>query len=244
MRRSTNLYGVPIDIVTMNSAIERAKNLIETKVFSMICTPNTEILMSAKDDEALKKVLKTSDMNIPDGIGLLIASKIHKLGLIEKVAGVDLMKEILHYCNLSKKSVYIFGGDQESAEGAANAIRNEYKTIRIAGYRNGYFNEEETDKIIADINKAQPDLLLIGLGAPKQEFWMYNNRQKLDVKLGMGIGGGIDILSGRTKRAPKIFVSLGLEWLHRLIKQPQRFVRMLVLPKFLFKVLTSKEIAK
>lgn len=244
MRRSTNLYGVPIDIVTMNSAIERSKNLIETKGFSMICTPNTEILMSAKDDEALKKVLKTSDMNIPDGIGLLIASKIHKLGLIEKVAGVDLMKEILHYCNLSKKSVYIFGGDQESAEGAANAIRNEYKTIRIAGYRNGYFNEEETDKIIADINKAQPDLLLIGLGAPKQEFWMYNNRQKLDVKLGMGIGGGIDILSGRTKRAPKIFISLGLEWLHRLIKQPQRFVRMLVLPKFLFKVLTSKEIAK
>lgn len=244
MRRSTNLYGVPIDIVTMNSAIERSKNLIETKGFSMICTPNTEILMRAKDDEALKKVLKTSDMNIPDGIGLLIASKIHKLGLIEKVAGVDLMKEVLHYCNLSKKSVYIFGGDQESAEGAANAIRNEYKTIRIAGYRNGYFNEEETDKIIADINKAQPDLLLIGLGAPKQEFWMYNNRQKLDVKLGMGIGGGIDILSGRTKRAPKIFISLGLEWLHRLIKQPQRFVRMLVLPKFLFKVLTSKEIAK
>lgn len=244
MRRSTNLYGVPIDIVTMDSAIERGKNLIESKGFSMICTPNTEILMQAKDNDDLKQILKTSDMNIPDGIGLVIASKIHKLGLIEKVAGVDLMKEMLNYCNLTKKSVYLLGGDEESAVGAVETIKSEYKTIRIAGYHNGYFKDVDTDRIIADINKVKPDFLMVGLGAPKQEKWMYDNRSKLDVKLGIGIGGGIDILSGKAKRSPQIFINLGLEWFYRLMKQPQRIGRMLILPKFLFKVMTSKEIAK
>ncbi|SKC50713.1 WecB/TagA/CpsF family glycosyltransferase [Maledivibacter halophilus] len=243
MRKTTKIYGSPIDIVTMESAVERFKQLLDRSSFSFVCTPNTEIVMMAKEDEELTEVLKLSDMNIPDGIGLIIASKIHRLGLVERVTGIDLMGEILKFCNYSRKSIYIFGGKPGVAKRAVHNILEKYPGIEVKGYRNGYFKKDEEKNIIENINKLSPDILFVALGAPKQEKWIYKHRKELKAKIAMGVGGCIDIWAGTAKRAPKIFRILGLEWFYRLIKEPSRFKRMMVLPKFMIKVLTSKNIS-
>ncbi|MCT4564633.1 MAG: WecB/TagA/CpsF family glycosyltransferase [Maledivibacter sp.] len=243
MRKTTKIFGSPLDIVTIESAFERFKQLLDRSAFSFICTPNTEIVMVARKDEELMEVLKSSDMNIPDGIGLIIASKIHKLGLIKRVTGVDLMEEILEFCNYSRKSIYIFGGKPGTSEMAVYNIKEKFPNIDIKGYRHGYFNGDEEKDIIEDINKLSPDILFVALGAPKQEKWIYKYRKELKVKVALGVGGSVDIWAGTAKRAPKIFITLGLEWLYRLIKEPWRFKRMLVLPKFMIQVLISKDIS-
>lgn len=242
MRRTTKIYGVPIDIVNLEGAFEWFKQLLDRSGCSFICTPNTEIVMAAKDDEELKNVLKTSDMNIPDGIGLIIASKLHKLGLIERVTGVDLMQEILEFCDYSRKSIYILGGKPGVAEMAIENIKDKYVNINVKGYRDGYFKEDDEKGVIETINNLAPDVLFVCLGAPKQEKWMYKHRKNLNVKVAMGVGGGVDIWAGTVKRAPKIFIALGLEWFYRLIKEPWRIKRMMNLPKFMIQVLRSKDI--
>jgi len=242
MRKTIKMYGLPIDVVTMESAFERFKQLIDRSAFSFICTPNTEVIMVAQEDKELMEVLKASDMNIPDGIGLIIASKIHKLGLIERVTGVDMMEKMLEFCDYSRKSIYILGGKPGIAEKAVNNIRKKYENVEIKGYKHGYFKMDEENDIIESINKVSPDILFVALGAPKQEKWMYNHRKDLNVKVAIGVGGGVDIWAGTAKRAPKIFRVLGLEWFYRLIKEPWRFKRMLVLPKFMLQVIMSKDI--
>ncbi len=243
MRKTVKIYGSPIDIVTMESAFERFKNLLDRSVFSYVYTPNTEIVMKAKSDESLMKALKSSDMNIPDGIGLVIASKIHRLGLIERVTGIDLMGKVLEFCDYSRKSIYILGGKPGVAEMASHNIQEKYPNIQIKGYRDGYFKGEEENDVIEGINEVSPDILFVALGAPKQEKWIHEHRKALGVKVAMGVGGCVDVWAGTAKRAPKIFQILGLEWLYRLLKEPWRFKRMLALPKFMIKVLISKNIS-
>lgn len=242
MRKTINIYGLPIDVVSMEIAFERFKQMIDKPAFSFICTPNPEIVMVAQDDKELMGALKSSDMNIPDGVGLIIASKIHKLGLVERVTGADMMEKILEFCNYSRKSVYILGGKPGIAEMAVDNIKKKYENVEIKGYRHGYFKTDEEDSIIESINKVSPDILFVSLGAPKQEKWMYKHRKDLNVKVAIGVGGCVDIWAGTSKRAPKIFRVLGLEWLYRLIKEPWRFKRMMVLPKFMIQVLRSKDI--
>ncbi|QEK11454.1 WecB/TagA/CpsF family glycosyltransferase [Crassaminicella thermophila] len=237
MRETANILGVPIDIVTNESAFEKFKSLLRGEKCSVIVTPNSEIVMAASKDERLKGILKESDLCIPDGIGLIYASKIHNLGLTERVTGVDFMYKILSYCNDNDKSIYILGGKVGVAEKACKNIKNKFPNIKIKGFRDGYFKEAEERKIIEKINELKPDVLFVGLGAPKQEIWMNKYKEKLNVKVAMGIGGSIDIWAGTAKRAPEIFQKLGLEWFYRLLKEPWRYKRMMALPKFMLKVI-------
>lgn len=244
MRDTTKIFGSPIDIVSLEGAFDRFKYLLERNRFSMIFTPNTEIIMVAKKDRELKEVLIASDMNIPDGIGLVIASKLHKLGLIERVTGVDMMDRILKFCNYTKKSIYILGGKPGVAEAAANNINRHYPNIEIKGFHHGYFKDKDEIKVVDKINEQKPDILFVALGAPRQEKWIYKHSKILNTKVAMGVGGSIDIWAGTAKRAPKIFQSLGLEWFYRLLKEPWRVKRMMSLPRFLIQVIITRDITK
>ena len=116
--------------------------------------------------------------------------------------------------------------------------------LKIEGVADGYFDAEKEQMIIADINEKKPDLLLVGIGFPKQEKWIYNNIKNLNVKVAIGVGGSFDVMSGNVKRAPKIFIKLGLEWFYRLITQPTRIGRMMVLPLFMLVVIKNKILGK
>lgn len=238
----TKILGVPFDTYTMKEAADHALELLSSNGQHIICTPNPEIVMEAQKDRELMGILKAADMVTPDGVGVVWASKYSKTKITERVSGYDLVLNILERIKNTDNTVYFFGGAPGVADKAASMMKKKYPGLKIVGVHNGYFDEKEERKIIADIKRLQPSLLLVGLGSPKQEKWIYNNLRLTGAKLAIGIGGSFDVMSGNIKRAPKIFCRLGLEWFYRLITQPTRFRRMLKLPKFVLKV--RKEMRK
>lgn len=236
------IFGVRFDNVTADEANKKFIGLLTQDKLATIYTPNTEFIMKAQDDPEFKRVLNEGDLVIPDGIGVVLASKIHRLGLTERVPGIELMSMILEFCNRAGKSIYLFGGAPGIAEKAGEKIILKYPNITLAGTRDGYFKEEDELKILDDINGSKPDILFVALGAPKQEKWINRHKKIINAKVAMGVGGAFDVWSGTVKRAPVFFQKTGLEWFYRLLKQPTRAMRMMSLPKFMIKVLLTKNI--
>ncbi|KAB3534174.1 WecB/TagA/CpsF family glycosyltransferase [Alkaliphilus pronyensis] len=235
MRERVEILKVPIDAVTVDEAMEELIGFINQDDFMKVYTPNPEIVMLAQADKKLFNILKEGNLVVPDGIGLILASKLKGLGLKERVTGVDLTDRLLKHCSTNNKSIYILGGKPNVPEKAAENISKKYKGIKIAGVCNGYFESNENERIIHEINSSGTDVLFVCLGSPKQEHWIDDNKDKLKCKLAIGVGGSVDIYAGTAKRAPIVFQRLGLEWFYRLIKEPKRYKRMLLLPKFLVK---------
>lgn len=252
MRRTLGIFGVNIDKLSQIEVVEKIQQFLKGKETRTIYTPNTEIVMIAKEDNKLKDILNRGDIVIPDGIGLIYGAKLKKKHLPERVTGCDISYEILRLANDEGYSVYLLGGQEGVAKEAGENILDQYPNVKLAGVQNGYFKgahigqpgHEEEVAILHNINQSKADILFVGLGAPKQEVWIDENKDKLDCKVIIGNGGTVDILSGRIKRAPEIYQKLGLEWLYRLVKQPSRIKRQMLLPKFIIQVIFSKEAIK
>ncbi len=240
MRRQTHILGVPFDVVTMDAAVERVKEMLEEDGQHFICTPNPEIVMEAQADKELMGILKEADLVIPDGIGVVWASKYSETRLTERVAGYDLTQNLMRELADTEETFYFFGGAPGVAAAAARKMKKQYPNLKIVGGHNGYFDEKEEKKIIRNIKSLSPSILLVGLGAPKQEKWIYENLRLTGAKIAIGVGGSFDVMAGNVKRAPKLFQKLGLEWFYRLITQPTRWKRMLRLPKFVLTVLKNR----
>lgn len=230
-----NILGVRVNKYTMQEAVRKASSLMETEGLSMIFTPNSEIILYASNNLEFAEVLNKGDMVIPDGIGVVYGAKILKNPIKERVAGYDLVCNLLPIMAEKGQSVYLLGAKPGVAKKAAETLLAKHPGLVIAGTHDGYFKDDE--EVIADINKCAPDFLMVCLGFPKQENWIYNNREKLSAKLAIGAGGCLDVFAGTVQRAPEFYCNHGIEWLYRLVKQPTRFVRMLSLPKFGLKVL-------
>lgn len=242
MRKQESILNIKFDIVNEDEALRKLITFLDED-FSLreVYTPNPEIVMLAQEDEELFKILSNADLVLADGIGLIIASKLKGLQLRHRVTGVDTMDKLLQYCGKNEKSFFIFGGKPGVAQIACENIKAKYKGIKVAGYHHGYFDEKDEIEIINKINNSKPDVLFVCLGAPKQEKWINKNKDKLNCALAMGVGGSVDVYAGVAKRAPKAFQKLGLEWLYRLLKEPWRIKRMVVIPKFLFRFVITKQ---
>ncbi|NLK36952.1 MAG: WecB/TagA/CpsF family glycosyltransferase [Epulopiscium sp.] len=240
MRKTTQVLKVPFDVVTMSEAVERALKFLEDGRSHIICTPNPEIVMEAQTDKELLQILRAADMVIPDGIGVVWASRYSQYPLKERVAGYDLVQKLFSQIKDTEYTVYFLGGAPGVANTAAKRMMKQYPGLKIVGVHNGYFDAKEEKKIIYEIKKLAPSILLVGLGAPKQEKWIYENMRLIGAKVCIGVGGSFDVMAGTVKRAPAIFQKFGLEWFYRLISQPSRFFRMMRLPKFVLKVLKSR----
>ncbi len=232
---TVNILGVHVNKYTMDEATKKAAELLETDECSMIFTPNSEILLYASNNPNFAELLNQGDMIIPDGIGVVYGAKILGEPLKERVAGFDLVCNLLPILAEKKKSIYLLGAKPGVAEMAAENLKAKYPDLVIAGTHDGYFKED--DEVIESINAAKPDFLMVCLGFPKQEIWIYNNKHRLNAKVAIGAGGCLDVFAGTVQRAPQFYCDHGIEWLYRLIKQPSRFGRMLALPKFGLKVL-------
>lgn len=241
MREKIHVLDVPFDVVTLQQATEMAKGFLKEQKQHIICTPNPEIVMEAQKDEELMNILKAADLVIPDGIGIVWASKYSEKKLTERVAGYDFVQKLLKEIENTDYTVYFFGGAPGVSLAAAKKMQQKYPNLKIVGGHNGFFDEKEEKHILNDIKKLSPSILLVGLGAPKQEKWIYHNIRLTNVKIAIGVGGSFDVMSGKTKRAPAIFCKLGLEWFYRLITQPTRLGRMMRLPKFVLAVLKNKK---
>jgi N-acetylglucosaminyldiphosphoundecaprenol N-acetyl-beta-D-mannosaminyltransferase len=235
-----NVLNVKFDNVNMSEAINKCKTYIEENESHLICTPNPEIVMKAKDDKEFLEILNAASLVIPDGIGIVIASKIIGTSLKERVAGFDLITNLLELGKDGNISFYFWGGKPGIAESAKENLIKKYPNIKIVGADDGYFDEKKEIDIIEKIRASKPDVLLAGLGAPKQEKIINKYLKDNIFKIAIGCGGSLDVLAGTVKRAPKIFIKLNLEWFYRLITNPTRIKRMLVLPLFLLEVLWKK----
>ncbi|SHE75274.1 N-acetylmannosaminyltransferase [Thermoanaerobacter uzonensis DSM 18761] len=235
-----DIFGVPIDRVTMKQAVEILKNFLQEDRLHIVATPNAEIVMMAQKDKEYMEILNNTDLNVPDGSGIVFASKVFKNPLSERVAGFDLMMEFIKDISSRNIKIYLLGSAPQIAEQARVNLEKLYPSVKIVGTHHGYFTDEEENKIIEEINNKGAEVLFVALGAPKQEKWIYKNRNKLKVKIAMGVGGSFDVIAGKAKRAPYLYRKLGLEWLYRLIKEPWRYKRMMALPKFALKVLLHK----
>jgi N-acetylglucosaminyldiphosphoundecaprenol N-acetyl-beta-D-mannosaminyltransferase len=248
MKEKVNILGVEIENTTMEEARLKVEGFLKAENMSVIYTPNTEIVMEAKRDKKLRDILNEGSLVVPDGIGLIYASKIKKKPLKERVAGFDLSVEILDIADKNGYSIYLLGGEEGIAKKAGEEIKKRYPGARIAGYHNGYFKgahigkpgHSEEDEVISDINKSRADILFVGFGAPRQEFWIKENKERLSVKLVIGNGGTMDVLAGKAKRAPEIYQKLGLEWFYRLMKDPRRIKRQISLPIFMLTVIFNR----
>ncbi len=241
MRKLTQILDVPFDALTMDEAVEKAKVFLGDGKQHYICTPNPEIVMEAQQDARLMEILRKADMVVPDGIGVVWASRYSEIVLKERVAGYDLTQRLFAEIADTPHTVYFFGGAPGVAAAAGRRMKKQYANLKIVGGHNGYFDEEEEKKILADIKKCAPSILLVGLGAPKQEKWIYDHLAETEAKIAIGVGGSFDVMAGNVKRAPKVFRKLGLEWFFRLITQPTRWKRMMRLPKFALTVLKKQK---
>lgn len=248
-----SIMGVRIDNLSMEEVLEKAEKKIENDEKYIIYTPNTEIIMMCQKDEDFLNIINKSDINTPDGIGLVYASRIRKHPLKGKVAGYDVSVNLLKLANDKGLRLYVVGGQPGVAEAAMENVHKEYPKIEIVGAQHGYFKgahlgnfgHEEEEAIIEDINKHEPHILFVGFGGKKQEQWIEYNRDLLNTNIIIGNGGTLDGLAGLVKRAPDIFINLGLEWFYRLIKDPRRIKRQFVLPIFILKIIFgNKDIVK
>ena len=241
-----NIRGVYFDNVTMDEALDKAVSLINTDGFSYMVTPNSEIVQACIESPTLYDVVNGASLTIPDGIGVVYAANILKTPLKERVPGVELAEKIIEYAANNGEKIYFFGGGKANEERdavykiAIEKLQEKYPGFEAVG-RDGFFNAEETDDIIADINASGVKILFVCLGAPKQEKWIYDNRKKLTgITFAAGLGGSLDVFAGVAERAPEFYREHNLEWFYRLKKNPSRIGRMMKLPKFLFGTMIHK----
>lgn len=240
------ILDVPVDMVNNLQAMEIFKGLMEKPGCDLIVTPNSEIIMNATKDQELKMLIEEAGLIIPDGIGLVYASKIIGLPLNERVTGVDFLSSILEYLSQTGKSVYLLGSKPANeerpsvAELAGENMCIRYPNLKIAGTHDGYFKKHEEADLVREINESGADFLCAALGAPKQEKFIYEHRNEFtNIRAGIGVGGSLDVWAGTVKRAPKFYQEHGLEWLYRFIQEPSRYKRMAQLPLFMVKVIAK-----
>ena len=240
MSGKVSIRGFEVDMVGMEEALESFEKLLEGDSLSVIVTANCEILNEAGKNEELAGVIRRASLVIPDGIGLVYAAKIKRHPLRERVTGIDFSRNALERVAKSGKKVFFLGAKPGVAEAAAENLMKEIDGLQITGFRDGYFKPEEEAEVVKEINASAADFLCVALGSPKQELFMERHRDELCCKVGIGLGGSLDVWSGNTMRAPDFYINHGLEWLYRLKTEPWRFKRIAKIPFFLLKVLFDK----
>ncbi len=234
-RDTVDILGVAVDRIGFQDAFQKAKSYFDSVSAHAIYTPNPEIIMHAYRDALYRDVLNRADMVVPDGIGVVYGSKIVGKPVSERVAGYDLSCALLEFAGRTHKRLFLFGGKPGVAEMAADRIKTLYPGIVIAGTNHGY--HADYAPIAEEICQSAADMVLVCLGAPKQENWIDAHKDRTGAKVLIGAGGSLDVFAGTVKRAPALFQKLNLEWFYRLLKQPSRIGRMMDLPRFGIKVL-------
>ena len=236
MFQTVDVLGAKISNASVEEIVSFLTERIKQKQNTVVYTPNSEIIEQFHKDKALLSLLNSADVLTADGIGVVYGAKILGTPLKGRAAGYDIACKLLEAGAKEGFGVFLFGSTEEVCHLAKENIEKQYPGIRIVGTQNGYSKEPVGESIA----RTNPDVLFVCLGAKKQEEWIYENKHLFSGTTFLGIGGSMDVFAGVVKRAPDIFIKLNLEWFYRLLKQPSRFIRMLALPRFLFRVIVRK----
>ena len=234
------ILGVRVDNVTTGETLTLMEQMVAEGGGHQIVTVNPEFVMRARRDPAFHATLHEAHLALPDGSGLLWASRLLGKPLRERVAGSDMLPLLARLSAERGYRLFFLGAAPGVADRAARVLQRENPGLRIVGVYSGSPDPAEEDGLVARVVAASPDFLFVAYGAPKQDLWIRRNLDRLGVPVCMGVGGTFDFVAGVTPRAPLWMRERGLEWLHRLVRQPRRWRRMLALPVFAVRVLQQK----
>jgi N-acetylglucosaminyldiphosphoundecaprenol N-acetyl-beta-D-mannosaminyltransferase len=237
---SVEILGVRVDDATYGDLLDRVDAFVASGEPHQVITVNAEMLVSARHDQELTMALEDSDLNVADSVGVILAARLLGQPLQERVTGSDGIHWLAAHSALNGYRLYLLGAAPGVAELVAERLSVANPNLVIAGTYAGSPSLEEEEDIIERIGAANPDLLLVAYGVPAEEKWIARNRFRLRVPVMVGVGGAFDFVAGMTQRAPGWMRRCGLEWLHRLLREPWRWRRQLALPKFLILVLKQK----
>lgn len=233
--------GVPIHRVTVTATLDLVSHWIDRGGAHQIATVNPEFLMKARRHRRFREALQRVDLCIPDGIGVLWASRLRGCPLPERVTGSDLVPRLSEEAAHRGWRVFYLGAAPGVAERTAAILQSRHPDLQVAGCYAGSPDPAEADAIVARVRAANADLLFVAYGAPKQDLWLDAHLAATGAAVGMGVGGSFDFIAGVTQRAPQWVQRLGLEWLHRLVQEPWRWRRQLSLPQFALLVLLGMD---
>ncbi|CAG9606621.1 WecB/TagA/CpsF family glycosyltransferase [Pseudoneobacillus rhizosphaerae] len=233
------ILGVDVSTDNYDSLTSKLLKKIDNREKAFIVAINPEKIIKAQDDPSLMKLLNSADFQIPDGIGVILASKFKGGQIRERVTGIDMMLKLCETAAKHQKKIFLYGGKPGRADEAKVKLKEMYPGIQIAGTLHGY--EKDQQVVHEAINQSQADIIFVAMGSPAQENWIIANKETLHPSVYQGVGGSFDVISGKIERAPESFQKLGLEWLYRLMKEPWRIKRQAVLPLFLIRAITSKK---
>ena len=237
--RRTNVLGIPVDTVNMESALDHVRSMLSSDRNHLVFAVNPEKVMAARQNPQLQRALEGASLLIPDGIGVVYAGRLLQGARMGRVPGSDLMPAICGLAASEGHSVFLFGAKPGVAAEAAGLLQQRYPGLRIAGTQDGYVAKDGMDGLVQTINDSGAEVLFVGLGSPRQELWLAHYRDRLTTRVCQGVGGSFDAICGNPKRAPRIVQKMHLEWLHRLVLQPKRAGRQSALPRFVRQVLAE-----
>lgn len=245
-RERVDILGVLVDRVDLAGAAATVKGFIDESRAGgrrgrLVVTPNPEMIQAARRDASLAGLINQADLAIPDGTGVVLASRLLGHPLTDRVAGYDLLLELFRLAEAGGWRVFLLGTYPETVAEAARRVAAGHPGLELVGFQDGYFSPGDVPAIIERIRAARPDLLVAALGSPKQERWLTEHLPATGAAVGIGVGGSLDVLAGRVRRAPAVFQRLHLEWLYRLASEPRRARRILgALPRFAWAVLVRR----
>lgn len=238
--KTEQVIGIPVDAITYESILADVPQYFRDEKKLVALSINPQIALEAQNyPELITFINQGVSHRIPDGIGIVLVSKLRRGAIKERVAGIELMTRFLEYAEINQKRAFFYGAKPEVLEAAIENLQQIYPKLQIVGAIDGYTKKSDWE-IIAEMNESKTDFIFVGLGFPKQELWLAEHLDQLEAVVYQDVGGSFDVFSGFVKRAPDIFIKLNLEWLYRSLANPKRIGRIFQLPVFLWKAMVYK----
>lgn len=236
-REAVEILGAKVDCVTMDEALARIESFIAAKTPHIVVTADSSGLVAAQSDQVFREILRTADLVTPDSAGVLWAAKRKRANISARVSGVDILARL---CALSADKGYrlfFLGAAPGVAEMAAEKLRLLYPGCNIVGTKHGYFPADSDEVVAREVAESKLDVLFVAMGIPRQEKFIAATKKIIQAPVAIGVGGSLDVFSGRAKRAPKLIQKLNLEWLWRVMLNPRKFSKVKSLPVFAWRVM-------
>jgi N-acetylglucosaminyldiphosphoundecaprenol N-acetyl-beta-D-mannosaminyltransferase len=236
---SLSLLGVRVDPVSMDEAVERVRARLRGGPPGAVVTLNAVMLGRAARDERFRRVVNAAALVTPDGVGTMLVARILGMRIPQRVPGVELTDRLCDVCAREGYRVFLLGAAPGVAEDAGRRLTTRHPGLVIAGTRHGY-GDLDDPVLVAGIRESGPDLLVAALGSPHQEFWLERWLERTGARVGIGVGGTLDVFAGRSRRAPRWMRDLGMEWVYRILRQPRRWRTAISLPGVIVMALAER----
>lgn len=241
MDKRVKFLNTYVDALSMDETLDKIQEYIDNKACVQHVVINAGKVNLMQENKELTKIINECPLINADGQSIVWGSKILGNSIPERVAGIDIFTELVRISSEKGYKPYFFGAKEEVVSEVVKRFKKKYPTLQVAGYRNGYFKQEESKSIAEEINRSGADILFVAFSSPMKEFWIKENMDIMKVPFAMGVGGSFDVVAGKTKRAPKWMQRYGLEWFYRFIQEPRRMFRRYIVGNLKFCTIVGKE---